>query len=72
MGTGNIIGPANPQGMPRPGEWEAAADVTEVQSKTSINSLKMYGRKGLCQQSEAGKLGHTHYNDSPTPTCYLH
>lgn len=67
--TGNIIKPAKPQGMPRPGEWEAAAGVIEVLSeKNNMNSLRMYGREGPCQQPEAGKLGHTHYMDSPTPT----
>lgn len=52
-------------------EWEAAADVTEMLSKPSMNSLRMCGRKGPCQESEAGKLGHRHYTNSPTPTWKL-
>lgn len=61
--------PAKPQGMPRSGEWEAAAGAIEVLSvKNNMSSLRMYGREGLCQQSEAGKLGHTYDMDSPTPT----
>lgn len=61
------------QGIPRAGEWAAAADMTEMLSENSMNSLRMCGRKELCQQSGAGSWG-THIPPTlPFPhVTYLH